>query len=602
MNFSKIINESWIWKYLISLTGFNIKKVILSLFLMVIIGLTEGIGLLLLVPLLQLAGLDVQQGALNSISVYVSSFLSYMGIEPTLAAVLVVYVLVIGLNAFLVKIQEVKISQVQYGFAAHLRKRLFDAITNSDWLFFISKRSSDLAHALTYEIERIVHGTGQFLFLISSSIILAVYIIFALQISGIISGLIFLIGLILLLLLKNRAQSISTTGEKLSLSSKDMYESTNKQLDGMKTIRSFNMEDKNIQLFDEATTNVSNRYVDSVRSYADVKFLFQIGSVVVLSFLVYVLIVILALPIAEILILLYLFVRIIPTFSRILSYYQFFINMLPAFKTVLLLEDEFSNANEGRDRKEFTEKKDIKFKESMKLENISFSYNRGQDGFSLKNLNINIKAGQITALAGQSGAGKSTIIDIIMGFIKPQEGQVTVDEVPLKDVPRWRDKIGYVAQETFLFNDTIRNNLLVADPEADEDKIKEALRQASALKFTFKLPNGLDTLIGERAVMLSGGERQRIALARALLRKPTLLILDEATSNLDSENEKRILDVIEKLHGEMTILMITHRLSTIRNVDYIYLIEEGVVDEGGNWDELLEKKDGKFKGFYGEQV
>lgn len=593
-----IIKDSWLRKYLISFTRFKTKQVVISLLLMVVIGLTEGISLLLLVPLLQLAGLPAQQGTLNSISVYISSFLSYFGITPTLAAVLVIYVIVIGTSAYLSKLQEVKSSQVQNGFAAHLRKGLFDAITHSDWLFFTSKRSSDLAHALTYEIERIVHGTGQFLFLISGSIILAVYVIFALRISGIISGLIFLIGIILLLLLKNRTRSISTAGEELSLSSKEMYDSANKQLDGMKTIKSFNMEEKNIQFFDKATNSVADRYVDSVRSYADVKFLFQLGSVLILSLLVYFLIVILALQLAEILILLYIFVRIIPMFSRILSYYQFFINMLPAFKTVTQLEDEFLNAPETR----IKDRKTIDLKESMKLENINFSYDMGDDQFSLKNLNLTIKAGKITALAGLSGAGKSTIIDIVMGFIIPQEGQVMIDGKSLLDFLSWRDKIGYVAQETFLFNDTIRNNLLVADPDAEDDSLWESLEHASAREFVLKLPERLDTVIGERGVLLSGGERQRLALARALLRRPSLLILDEATSNLDSENEKRILEAIDKLHGEMTILMIAHRLSTIRNADQIYLIEEGTVVEEGTWSNLLGKEEGKFKELYEAQV
>lgn len=285
-------------------------------------------------------------------------------------------------------------------------------------------------------------------------------------------------------------------------------------------------------------------------------------------------------------------------FSRILSYYQFFINMLPAFKTVTQLEDEFLNAPETR----IKDRKTIDLKESMKLENINFSYDMGDDQFSLKNLNLTIKAGKITALAGLSGAGKSTIIDIVMGFIIPQEGQVMIDGKSLLDFLSWRDKIGYVAQETFLFNDTIRNNLLVADPDAEDDSLWESLEHASAREFVLKLPERLDTVIGERGVLLSGGERQRLALARALLRRPSLLILDEATSNLDSENEKRILEAIDKLHGEMTILMIAHRLSTIRNADQIYLIEEGTVVEEGTWSNLLGKEEGKFKELYEAQV
>ena len=222
--------------------------------------------------------------------------------------------------------------------------------------------------------------------------------------------------------------------------------------------------------------------------------------------------------------------------------------------------------------------------------------------FSIEDLNIKIKAGKTTAIVGPSGAGKSTIADMVMGFIKPDSGQILVDKIPVssENLHSWRDKIGYVAQDTFLFNDTIRNNLLLANPDSTEEEIKEALKLASADEFTFKLPQGIDTVVGDRGVLLSGGEKQRLALARALLRKPSILILDEATSNLDSENEMKILDSIEKLHGNITILIIAHRLSTIQNADIIYLIESGNLVESGTWNELISLKS-KFKTIYDYQ-
>lgn len=563
--------KSRVYEYLNSLISFKPRKVSFTLLLMVIIGLTEGISLLLLIPLLQLVGLNVQQGALSGISVYISSFFSYFGITPTLGIVLVLYVIVISLNAYLTKQQNVKTAQVQFEYAAQMRKRLFSSITHSDWLFFISKRSSDLAHALTYEIERIASGTGQFLFLIASCIILAVYIIFALQISGFITGFIFLIGVIFLIILRRRTQSASQIGEKLSISSKDMYESAIRQMDGMKTIKSFNMERVNIELFDKSANEVSGKYIDTIGSYADVKFLFDVGSVIILSIIVFVLIEIMHTPVAELLILLFLFVRLIPIFSQVQRYYQFFINSLPAYKTVTTLQKEFQDAAEQESKI-----KDIKFKESLKLVKVNFSYNK--DSFSIMDLDLNIEAGKVTALVGLSGAGKSTIVDMVMGLIKPEQGKILIDGISLSDeyLAAWRDKIGYVAQDTYLFNDTIRNNLLVADPDAHEKMLIETLKLSSA-EFVLKLPEVLDTIVGERGVLLSGGEKQRLALARALLRKPSLLILDEATSNLDSENEKRILKAIDDLKGEMTILIVAHRLSTISNADIVYTIENGAM-------------------------
>lgn len=586
-------NDKKLREYIKALLGYKTKNITVALALMVFVSLTEGIGLLLLVPLLQLVGLDVQQGALGGISAFISSIFLYLGVEPTLAVVLIIYLVVISTKAYFSKLQTTMSSKAQYEFAAHLRKRLFSAITHTGWLFFVGKRASDFAHALTYEIERIALGTSQFLVLISSIIILAVYIIFALGLSGLITGFIFIIGLVILLLLRKKARTASTSGEKLSKTSKDMYSSTIKQMEGMKTIKSFNREEKNVELFQEVADNVSYKYVDAFRNYADVRFMFDLGSVVILSIIVFLLVEVLAIPTAELLILLFLFVRIIPIFSTIQRSYQYFINMLPAFKTVTELEKECLNQAEFE-----VQEKEIGFKNSVELKDVNFSY--GGDNFSIQNLNLTVKSGETTALAGLSGAGKSTIADIAMGLIIPEEGEVLIDEKHLTKefVSAWRNKIGYVAQETFLFNDTIRNNLLVSEPDSGEESLLEALKMASALDFVLKLPDGIDTLVGDRGVLLSGGERQRIALARALLRKPSLLILDEATSNLDSENETRILNAIEDLHGDITILVVAHRLSTIRKADYIYLIEKGLLEEDGTWDSLLKKEKGRFRELY----
>ena len=597
MFFKHIINldKSYLLKFIITLLSFRLKNTSLALALMIFISLTEGIGILLLVPLLQLVGLDVQQGALGQIAGYIFLFFSYVGIKPTLGIVLVIYVIIISANAFLYKLQTLKSSEIQYEFAAHLRKRLFNAVTRSNWLFFKQKRSSDFAHALTYEIERIGVGTNQFLSLIASVFVLAVYLIFALELSGLITGLIFLVGIVLLLSLKKRTSSAQKSGEALSDTSKNMYSSAIQHLDGMKTIKSFNMEEKNIETFQNVADSVAGKYIDAVNSYADVKFLFDVGSVIILSIIVFILISFMNIPIAELLILLFLFVRMIPRFSIIQRSYQYFINMIPAFTTIMDLEKECEEASEPK-----LKTGEVELHGEIKFENISFSYDNSEKSFGLQNLNLTVKAGQTTAVVGLSGAGKSTIADMVMGLITPENGRILIDGDVLSEdnFSSWRGQIGYVAQDTFLFNDTIRNNLLLANQGASEEEISTALKLASADEFVLNLSEGIDTLIGDRGVLLSGGERQRLALARALLREPSLLILDEATSNLDSKNEKKIMNSIEKLHGNVTIVVIAHRLSTIRRADAIYLIEKGKLIESGTWDGLLEKENGHFKLLY----
>ena len=592
---TKKLADNYIWKYITSLTRLMPEKTALTLILMVFISLTEGISLLLLVPLLQLVGLDVQQGAIGQIAGFISSFFTYLGITPTLATVLLIFIVIISLNAFLYRLQTTRSSEIEYDFAAHLRKKLFISITNSNWLFFSKKKSSDFAHALTYEIERVSVGTGQFLLLIVSAVVLAVYILFALELSGLITGLVFVVGIVMLLVLKRRINTAQSVGEELTDTTKNMYSSTIQHLNGMKTIKSFNMEEKNIEMFQNIADNVSNKYIGAVQSYADVRFLFDVGSVIILSIIAFVMIDIMAIPTAELILLLFLFMRMIPKFSTIQTSYQYFINMIPAFKTVIDLEKECkaaeeSNSKEGK----------IELNDKITFKNVSFSYGREDKSFSFKGLNLTIEAGKTTAIAGLSGAGKSTIADMLMGLILPHKGSIQIDERALnpENLSNWRSQIGYVAQDTFLFNDTVRNNLIFADQEACDDDIWTALKMASADEFVLNLPEGIDTLIGDRGVLLSGGERQRLALARALLRKPSILILDEATSNLDSKNEKKILDSIENLHGDISILIIAHRLSTIRSADTIYLIEKGNIIESGTWDALVKKENGHFKVLY----
>jgi ATP-binding cassette subfamily B protein len=239
-----------------------------------------------------------------------------------------------------------------------------------------------------------------------------------------------------------------------------------------------------------------------------------------------------------------------------------------------------------------------------------FIFNRIDDGFEYKgvsfsypghnpvlnDINITIKKGAMTAIVGESGSGKSTLIDLLLGFYEPDKGVILADKKPLQefDIYSFRHHIGYVPQDTILFNDTVKNNLLWSNEEATEKDIVEVCKLANTHEFIVNLSDGYDTVVGERGVRLSGGERQRIALARALLRKPELLILDEATSALDSRSESLIKSAIENIAHETTLVVIAHRLSTIISADSIYVLQDGCIIEQGRYQELI-LKDGKFK-------
>ncbi len=580
--------KSLLGQFTKNLTELMPKKVLMALILMVLISFNEAVSLLILIPLLQLVGLDVGQGSLGQLAGIVSAFFTTLGLQPNLIMVLIIYVIVISFSAFLIRYQTIKTSEIQYEFAAHLRKRLYSAIINSSWLFFTRMKSSNFAHALTNEIDRISTGTGQFLTFISGIMILVVYIVFAVELAGLFTGVIFAVGVTILLILRRRAGKSRSRGEEITTTTRDLYYSIMQHLDGMKTIKSFGMQDENIKVFYKQANQVATNYLQTIRSYADVKVLFDVGTVIVLAIMVLVLIQVIKLPTASLFLLIYLFVRMIPQFSTIQRSYQYFINMLPAFGNVMDLEKsclENIEVSKGYGLEKIYLKKEIRF------ENVNFSY-RGEDHFTIRDLNLRIPAGKTIAIAGPSGAGKSTVADLVMGLIKPESGSIYVDGVKISDKSRasWRNRIGYVAQETFLFNETIRFNLLLACPDASEDDLYNVLKLAAAYDFVSKLPKGLDTLIGDRGVRLSGGERQRLAMARALLRKPSLLIMDEATSNLDSENEKKIIQAIDNLHGDITILMIAHRISTLKNADYINLFDVGNIQDRGTLNDLLKNE------------
>ena len=261
-------------------------------------------------------------------------------------------------------------------------------------------------------------------------------------------------------------------------------------------------------------------------------------------------------------------------------------NFLPSYEQLMSLREKAAEVEEVEGRRIFT-----RLERGVELKDLEFTYpGRVQ---TLANLTMSIRKGQMTALVGESGSGKSTVTDLVLGLQIPEKGQVLIDGVPLGEWKQnsFRERIGYVPQDPLLFHASIRDNLLWSFEQAKEDDLWGALRLANAEDFVKELPQGIDTLVGDRGVRLSGGQRQRIALARALLRKPELLILDEATSSLDSESELLIQQSIEQVAKDTTILIIAHRLSTISKADQVYVLKQGRVVEEGPFNVLSTRPD-----------
>jgi ATP-binding cassette subfamily C protein len=567
------------------------KLVVVSL-LTVCVTLTESVGLLLLVPLLQVVGLDLGSGAASRISGFITSIFNFVGVHPTLISILGLYVLVISARAFAMSWQSVVSTAIGQEFKVHLRQRLYRAIVNTDWLFFSRSRSSDFTHALTTELDRVGRATRTLLRLIAEVGVAAVYIVVAVFMSPTVSALACVSAAGLMLLLRRKMQATRAGMKEATKATKGLHAAVNEQLSGTKTIKSFGAEERNVAIFSGFTERIAQMYIDAARHGAAAQRWLNIGMVLVLSLVVYVSIGILATPASQLLLLLYLFAMITRLLSRVQAHHHDFAIDSQALSTVTEVEARCKAAAEPEPKRS----ERIELQESVRLEGVSFAYQDSGEPLVISELDLTIQAGKTTAIVGPSGAGKSTIADLIMGLIQPDEGRVLVDETPLRAEQRraWRSKIGYVPQDTFLFHDTVRENLLWACPGASDEEISEALRLAAAEDFVSRLPEGMETVLGDRGVLLSGGERQRLALARALLRKPSLLILDEATSSLDSENERRIQSAIEELHGSMTILIITHRLFTTRSADVVYVLEQGRLVESGAIDMLVARKQGRF--------
>jgi ATP-binding cassette subfamily C protein len=569
--------------YVRTLAGAVPRQTALAIVLTGLGALTEGIGLLVLVPLLSLIGVDVQQGSVGRVASWATAAFGRLGLPVNVVSVLIVYVALIAADAAIRRWQTVTYCSLQLDFSAYLRKRLHQVVMHAGWVPLTRCRASDLTHALTGQIDRIGNGALLLLLAARDSILMAVYLVAILYVSPAVTAVVAAAGLVLMLLLRRTAAAATRLGSEMARASGDAYHAVSEHLGGIKMAKSYGAEARSIRLFGAVADTMTGTSLRAVIAQADAKRRFNIGAALVLGIVLYVAIAVVHTPAAVLLVLIFAFARVMPLVSAIAQEVQQVLNMLPDFDALLNLQTRLSPIDEVPAAR----RQSLRLEHAVRLDGVSFRYEEAAEP-ALSSVALTIPVGQTTAIVGPSGAGKSTLADLMLGLITPARGRVLLDDQPLTPelLAAWREQIGYVPQDSFHFHDTVRANLLWARPEASEAEVREALDVAAA-DFVARLPQGLDTVLGDRGVRLSGGERQRIALARALIRRPAILILDEATSSLDSENERRVQDAIERLHGRLTILVITHRLTTVRRADTIHVLDGGRLVESGDWNALL---------------
>ncbi len=584
--------EPTLREYLRCLIGQAGSRLWYSLGLMVAVGLLEGGALLILPVMLPLVGLGTPSG-LGGVGRMAASLFRMGHIPLTLPWALGAFVVAMSAQAWMRVTLDVMNTRIEAEFTCSLRERLYDSMVGADWLFFTRQRSSDMVQVFTEELHRVGMGTQQVLALMGMAGVALVQMAVAVGLSPGLSALALGFGACVALALRPLGRRVHAMGKVIQQKRSEMAAAVSEHLGGMKIAKSHGWEAHHLSLFRRIVRVIASEWVKTMRVQARARVAVELGAAVALSAFVYCAVALAGVEPARLLMLAYIFTRMVPRIVAVQASWQRVMQALPSFEAAEHLRHRFLEARESEPSGSMTR---MAFGKEVRFESVSFSYSGGAKGAALSNVDLVLPARGITAVCGNSGAGKSTLADLLLGLLRPSSGRILVDGEPLSGerVHAWRQAIGYVPQETFLFHDTIRSNLLMARPGASEQEIRAALRGAAAEELVDRIPKGLETVVGDRGMRISGGERQRLALARALLRRPSLLVLDEATSALDNENERLIQHALGLLQDEMAIVIIAHRMSTVRIATRIIVLREGSVAEVGSWGELSGRESGIF--------
>ncbi|OGY52164.1 MAG: hypothetical protein A3J59_03360 [Candidatus Buchananbacteria bacterium RIFCSPHIGHO2_02_FULL_56_16] len=565
------------------------RRIIILALLGFVSGLLEGVGVNAIIPLLSFVSSDVDPNA-DVISRAIQQAFAAFHLTFRLSYLLIFIALLFIVKAVVSFIAQYVSATITADYEREIRVTLFQKLMGSGWPYLLTQKTGYPEMVLTND----VNAASTALTYLSSAILLItallIYVIIALNISVMITILALLMGVVIFVSFRPflyRSQQAANVQAQLY---KVIAHHVNESVAGSKSIKSFAVEipvvAKAANIFktlrgeriklsrSNATTNsliqpISLLFVLAVFSYFYLKGNFNVASFAVI---------------------LYLIQKIFSYIQAIQSKLHSVSELVPNVRNTL----EFLAAAE-KNQEHQTGTAAFSFHQRLTFQSVTFGYQQDR-GRVLDGISFEIPKGAMLGLIGASGAGKTTIVDLLLRHFSPTGGEILIDgkNISTVDLTAWRHKIGYISQDIFLLNDTVENNIKFYHPSISKPDMVAAAKMAQIHDFINQQPDGYQTMVGERGIMLSGGQRQRVILARALVRQPEILILDEATSSLDNESEIKVQQAIENLRGKITVLVIAHRLTTVMNCDQLLIIKDGQIQERGAPQALLKDRGSYF--------
>ncbi len=570
----------------------------------IIASISEGIGILMLLPLLQSLDNDAEINKFDGgINEFIYSLIDFLGFSDSIISILILISIAFIFKGIITFFALGHTANLLGQLLKEIKVKLFLLYSRMSFNYFSSKNTGDLINLINEQPTKSLEAFKQLSLLGSHFIntIILMTLAFLMTFSfGLMALGLGVILLILFLRMNSYVQNLSrVAAEENGVLTKWLIQT----LHGFKYLISTNQINSFKKYINNSISVLTSTQIKSGVAAAFTQSVREPIAVLFIMLIVYLQIFVFGLRLEPILVSIALFYRALNSTLAVQSAFQGTFQFIGSME---LVHEEFINQKENKS-KDGT-KKIIEFKNGISFKDVNFSYSNNQDEV-LKSISLDIPVKSSIAFVGQSGSGKTTLVDLITLTNNIKSGRLLIDGHDSKEINKssWRNKIGYVSQDNLMFDDTIANNITMwrndinLDNNIDE-KIRNAAKQANILNFIDSLPDGFNTIVGDRGILLSGGQKQRIFIARELFRNPSLLILDEATSSLDSESESSIQKSIESLKGKITVIIIAHRLSTIKNVDKIYLIKKGRIVEKGTYEELKNDHKSEFSKLLSYQI